>query len=180
MLAQMFAGLLDNLANAQVASRCVVVDQDGLVVDVVMANMELPEAQRWQPPPGQKLIASDEAGVGWTYKDGKLLDLRVPVNGDLPLGMPRAQVFSSHNLYGIIHTYEQVGDMLPLHTHDATTNHISIVLKGSFRCFGNPRIEGKVLGPGALEDWPQGEPHGFEALEAGSQMLQLNKRGQPR
>ena len=74
---------------------------------------------------------------------------------------------------GTIYTYAEIGDELPVHTHMPENNHITIVMDGSFRCIGNPRIEGKILKPGQVVVWPPLEPHGFVALEANSRMLQI-------
>jgi len=88
------------------------------------------------------------------------------------------QTIQLGDLKGAIHLYEHVGDELPVHVHDETTNHISLVSNGSFLCTGNPAIEGKILTKGMVVDWPVGEPHGFTAREANSKMIQINKKHQ--
>lgn len=74
-----------------------------------------------------------------------------------------------------VYFYENVGDELPVHVHDEMTNHITVISIGSFRCTGNPAIEGSVLTQGMVVDWPPNEPHGFVALEPGSKMIQIGK-----
>lgn len=76
-------------------------------------------------------------------------------------------------LVSMLYTYEKAGDELPVHVHDEAGNHLTYISAGSFRCIGNPRIEGKVLTKGMLVSWPVGEPHGFVALEDGSLMRQI-------
>lgn len=85
----------------------------------------------------------------------------------------RPQPFRAGKLVGTVYTYDQVGDELAVHVHDAETNHITMIMHGSFRCIGNPRIKDKVLLTGQVAVWPANEPHGFVALEAGSRMLQI-------
>lgn len=72
--------------------------------------------------------------------------------------------------------YARAGDELAVHTHRAADNHITVVSSGSFRCIGNKAIEGAVLRIGQVIDWPDGEPHGFVALEDASLMVQIGKR----
>ena len=79
-------------------------------------------------------------------------------------------------IWGSTYTFENVGDELPVHVHDEDTNHITIVAKGSVRCKGRPEIEGKVLGPGTVIDWKVGLPHGFDALEPDTKMVQILKK----
>ena len=85
----------------------------------------------------------------------------------------RLTPFAAGNLVGTVYTYDQPGDELPVHVHDETSNHITIVMAGAFRCTGNSRIEGKILRVGQVVAWPINEPHGFVALEANSRMLQI-------
>jgi quercetin dioxygenase-like cupin family protein len=82
--------------------------------------------------------------------------------------------FATGSLSGVVYGYD-VDDTLPVHVHDEASNHITIIMAGSFRCIGNPVIEGKVLKTGQVVDWPANQPHGFVALENGSRMLQIAK-----
>lgn len=88
----------------------------------------------------------------------------------------RSEPIRLGQLVGTKYFYEQAGDELPVHTHTVETNHITIVGRGSrFRCVGNPEIEGRILEPGDVVDWPAGAPHGFVALTDGARMIQLSK-----
>ncbi len=82
-------------------------------------------------------------------------------------------------LKGTVYFYEHAGDELPVHVHDQATNHITIASIGSFRCTGNPDIEGKIIEQGQVIDWPAKQPHGFVALSDGAKMIQINKSYQP-
>ena len=78
-------------------------------------------------------------------------------------------------LRGTGYFYEQAGDQLPVHVHDASSNHITIISIGSFRCVGNQEIEGRILEQGQVVDWPDNQPHGFVALVDGAKMVQISK-----
>lgn len=82
-------------------------------------------------------------------------------------------MFRAGVLQGTTYTFVNVDDALPIHQHDEDTNHITIILEGSFLCTGNPLIEGKVLRPGNVVLWPVRQKHGFVALEPNSRMLQI-------
>lgn len=69
-----------------------------------------------------------------------------------------------------VYDFAQGGDVLPLHRHQAEfINHITIVTRGRFVVHGVQ--EGRVLTAGEVVEWPLGEEHGFEAIEAGSSLL---------
>lgn len=83
------------------------------------------------------------------------------------------------DLRGTVYFFERAGDELPVHVHEEAANHISIISIGSFRCRGNPAIEGRVLEQGTVVDWPANQPHGFVALSDGAKMVQISKRYAP-
>ena len=89
--------------------------------------------------------------------------------------MPSITPYAAGKLSGAVYAFGHVGDELAAHVHDAASNHITIIMQGSFRCTGNHLIDGKVLRQGQVVDWPTGEPHGFVALEPNSRMLQIIK-----
>lgn len=76
----MFAWLTSLLASQASAGdrRCVVVDANGDVVNVVMINPDLPEEEQWVPPEGMRIVESDAAGVGWRVEGSDLVDKRPP------------------------------------------------------------------------------------------------------
>jgi quercetin dioxygenase-like cupin family protein len=74
---------------------------------------------------------------------------------------------------GTIYDFPEVGDVLPMHTHDETSVHISIVARGSFRAYGDGWHH--TLGCGDIVDWPANQPHEFSALEPGSRLVNIVK-----
>jgi hypothetical protein len=79
------------------------------------------------------------------------------------------------NLNGARYTAEFKGDDFPTHTHTDADIHISIITLGSWKCKGRPEIDGEILTPGMVIDWNVGEPHGFNAMEDNSQMVNIRK-----
>lgn len=80
--------------------------------------------------------------------------------------------------WGTIYTLEHVGDIFPTHTHTEADNHITALLFGSIRCTGHRKYEGKVLTAepgGTVVNWKAYEPHGFEALIAGTTLMNIKK-----
>lgn len=65
-----------------------------------------------------------------------------------------------------------VNDILPMHTHDRGSIHITIVAAGSFLVTGDfdpmTRVAGDVI------DWEENRPHQFEALTDGV-LIQIKK-----
>jgi quercetin dioxygenase-like cupin family protein len=74
---------------------------------------------------------------------------------------------------GSIYDFPEVGDTLPMHTHDELTVHISIVARGSFRAFGNGWH--CTLNSGDIVDWPAHQEHEFVALEPNSRLVNIVK-----
>lgn len=74
---------------------------------------------------------------------------------------------------GTIYDFPEVDDVLPMHTHNEQSVHISIVAKGSFKAHGDGWE--RVLVSGNVVDWPANYPHEFIALEAGSRLVNIIK-----
>ena len=72
-----------------------------------------------------------------------------------------------------IFDFPEVGDILPMHEHDETTNHITVVSRGSFkiRCTGWE----KQISAGSVLDWKPNDPHEFIALEPNSRLVNIPK-----
>ena len=79
------------------------------------------------------------------------------------------------NLTGMMYDYPEAGDVLPMHTHDETNNHISIVAKGSFKAHGDGWE--MTLVAGNVVDWPANQAHEFIALEPHSRLVNIQKGG---
>ena len=72
-----------------------------------------------------------------------------------------------------IYDFPEVGDILPMHTHDEASAHITIVARGSFRAFGNEWH--RTLNSGDIVDWPAHQEHEFIALEPNSRLVNIIK-----
>lgn len=76
-------------------------------------------------------------------------------------------------LSGTIYDFEYEGDELPLHVHDETDIHISIVARGRVKAFGGGwETEASA---GAVLDWQVGQYHGFIALEPNTRLVNIIK-----
>lgn len=76
-------------------------------------------------------------------------------------------------LQAIIYDFEEVGDILPMHTHGDDDNHITMINQGSFKVITNAYET--VLKAGQIADWNAGEPHEFIALEPNSRFVNIIK-----
>jgi len=77
-------------------------------------------------------------------------------------------------LSGTIYDFEVVGDVLPMHNHDETNAHITVVARGSVKASG----EGweKVFKSGAVIDFPANQPHEFVALQPNTRIVNIVKQ----
>ena len=78
-------------------------------------------------------------------------------------------------LRGSIYDADQVGDILPMHTHDETTIHITIVARGSFTVRGDGWE--RICSAGDVIDWKVGQRHELVALEQNSRFVNIRKGG---
>jgi len=72
-----------------------------------------------------------------------------------------------------IYDFPEAGDVLPMHSHDATTVHITIVARGRFRMHGDGWA--REASAGDVIDWQPNDPHEFVALEPGGRLVNINK-----
>jgi len=77
------------------------------------------------------------------------------------------------NLRGTIYDCPETDDILPMHNHDETTVHITVIARGSFKVRG----EGweMVSKAGDVIDWLPGQAHELIALEPNSRFVNLLK-----
>jgi len=72
-----------------------------------------------------------------------------------------------------IYDAAEVGDILPMHTHDEASVHITIIARGSFKVRGDGwemiAKEGDVL------DWKVGQNHELIALQPNSKFINILK-----
>jgi len=74
---------------------------------------------------------------------------------------------------GVVFDFPEVGDVLPMHTHDETNVHITICARGRLRVFSNQfELE---ISAGEVWDWEPHVWHGFEALEPNSRIVNIIK-----
>jgi len=76
-------------------------------------------------------------------------------------------------LYGVVYTFEKVGDMLPMHTHAGGDAHITIVARGKIKAHGNGWEA--EYSAGAVIDFPTNQSHEFIALEDDSRIVNIIK-----
>lgn len=80
-------------------------------------------------------------------------------------------LFQSGRLRGTIYDFDEVTDILPLHMHDAETNHLSIVARGSFIARGVDWE--RLLELGVVVDWEALDAHEFQAREPYSRLINI-------
>ena len=85
----------------------------------------------------------------------------------------REKLLNVGKLTGVIYNFDDAGDELPLHVHGEHDIHITVVARGSFRCFGHGWE--RVLSTGEVLDWDVGQHHGFIALEPNSRLVNIHK-----
>ena len=87
--------------------------------------------------------------------------------------MLQHKLLSVDSINGIVFDFPEVGDILPMHTHDETNVHITICARGKLRVFSNQfELE---ISAGDIWDWEPGVWHGFEALEPNSRIVNIIK-----
>jgi quercetin dioxygenase-like cupin family protein len=80
---------------------------------------------------------------------------------------------SAGKLRGVVYTFEQVGDVLPMHTHQDGDAHITIVARGRVKAHGNGWSA--EYGAGSVIDFPADQSHEFIALEDNSRIVNIIK-----
>lgn len=80
---------------------------------------------------------------------------------------------SAGNIVGTIYTFEKVGDILAMHTHDEESVHITIVARGKVKVSGEGWEMEKSAG--AVIDFPPNQAHEFIALEDNSRIVNIQK-----
>jgi quercetin dioxygenase-like cupin family protein len=87
--------------------------------------------------------------------------------------MLQRKLLNVDSIRGAIFYFPEVGDILPLHTHDETNAHITICARGRLRVFSNQfELE---ISAGEIWDWEPHVWHGFEALEPNSRIFNITK-----
>jgi quercetin dioxygenase-like cupin family protein len=77
------------------------------------------------------------------------------------------------SLYGTLYSFDETGDLLPMHNHNENTVHVTFIMDGSFQVRGSTwEMEAKA---GKFIDWQPGQAHEFVALEPNSRFLNIVK-----
>lgn len=92
----------------------------------------------------------------------------------------RALQVSLHSQQKIINTlhlsiydFEFAGDVLPMHTHDKSSAHITIVANGELKVMGNGWE--KILTSGMVIDFPENQHHEFVSTKDNSRIINILK-----
>jgi quercetin dioxygenase-like cupin family protein len=80
---------------------------------------------------------------------------------------------SAGKLGGVVYTFEKIGDVLPMHTHQEGDAHITIVARGRIKAHGNEWSA--EYGAGTVIDFPSNQSHEFIALEDNSRIVNIIK-----
>lgn len=86
---------------------------------------------------------------------------------------PKLTLLTPGKLAVSVYDFASPGDVLPMHNHDEATAHITLVMKGSV-LVRTPDKSSVYVVPDIL-DFPAGEPHEFEAVEAGTRIANVVK-----
>jgi quercetin dioxygenase-like cupin family protein len=80
---------------------------------------------------------------------------------------------SAGSINGVIYDFEKTGDLLPMHTHDENSVHITIVARGSIKVSGHGWE--RIAKSGAILDFKPHQPHEFIALEDNTRLVNITK-----
>lgn len=78
-----------------------------------------------------------------------------------------------NDITGIIYDFPEKNDILPSHSHEKDSVHITIVARGKFLAKYNGKEE--IISAGDIYDWAIGEFHEFIALEPNSRLVNIQK-----
>lgn len=82
--------------------------------------------------------------------------------------------FSSGDLRGVIFDFQKAGDVLPKHTHDENSVHVTIVARGKIKAYSHDWEKEGVAGQ--LLDFRPNEPHEIMALEDNTRIFNIVKK----
>jgi hypothetical protein len=85
----------------------------------------------------------------------------------------RSTPLNCGRLLGTVYDFGEVGDVLPMHAHDETTVHITVIARGSFHAHGDGWE--CHFGVGEIVDWQPHDPHEFTALVPNSRLVNIIK-----
>ena len=89
------------------------------------------------------------------------------------MSMRQDKPFYFGKVAGSVLDFLEVGDILPMHQHEDSGNHFTVVARGSFMARGVDWHQ--TLTCGDVVDWPANQPHEFSALEPNSRLVNIIK-----
>lgn len=75
------------------------------------------------------------------------------------------------NIKATIFDFEFAGDVLPLHVHDNSNVHITVVARGRIKAYSHDWE--KEVSAGAIINFREGEPHEIAALDDGTRIINI-------
>jgi quercetin dioxygenase-like cupin family protein len=84
------------------------------------------------------------------------------------------QLESLGDIRGTMYDFEKSGDILPKHTHDENSVHITIVAKGKVKAYSHDWSKEAIAGQ--LLDFRPNEPHEIMALEDNTRIFNIVKK----
>ena len=90
--------------------------------------------------------------------------------------MIQEQRFIQSDIIGTIYDFPEVGDKIPMHSHDTGTEHLTIFCHGKFRVTmvrGDKSRVTQDYGPGAVVNFAKDLPHEIAALEAPARVFNM-------
>lgn len=72
-----------------------------------------------------------------------------------------------------VYDFPEEGDILPMHSHHFSDNHITIIARG--RIFVRTDTWEQEIPVGTILDWDVGEKHEFVSLEPNSRIINILK-----
>ena len=78
------------------------------------------------------------------------------------------------DIRGTMYDFEKVGEVVPMHIHDESNVHITIVARGRVKAYSHDWEKEAVAGQ--IIDFRVGEPHEIMALEDGTRIFNILKK----
>lgn len=83
------------------------------------------------------------------------------------------KILKIKDIQATIYDFPKKDDILPMHSHNEESTHITIVSRGKFLVKYNNKEE--IANPGDIYDWNAGDPHEFISLKSNSRIVNVLK-----
>ena len=83
------------------------------------------------------------------------------------------KIINIKNIEMTVYDFPKIDDILPKHTHDEQSTHITIIARGKFLVKYNDKEE--IAKAGDIYDWKAGDPHEFISLKSNSRIVNILK-----